>query len=211
MGLIHQVVITCIHMWDFPLVCSLCFGLCVKSHITPCPWPGFFVCLFVGWFECFLCSLQSLGYFLECGPLENLWGFIKFLCPVCDFLLRHLIHISILFLLSWGKRLLSHSGRYWNAPLCLIIKNTAENQLPFLSLKNGRPGAGRCNLIHLYGELYFRDQWHVRNLPALSAEMHFGFRVYICYVHKCFPSLVSYLCIHFSSGTRNYSRFSGCL
>lgn len=124
MGLTHQLVIMCIYIWGFALVCSLCFSLCVISHINPSP--GFFICLFVGWFDCSLFFLQSLGCFLERGHLKILWGSSSFSAPVCDFVMTFDSHIQVLFLLSWGKQLLSFSVRYQNAPLCLIIKDTAQ-------------------------------------------------------------------------------------
>lgn len=101
----------CIYVQDFALVCVLYFSLCVTSHVTLCPWP---VCLGF-WGVCLLLfSSQSLGYFPECGPLQKLWGFINFLSPCLWLSVTTLDNscVRILFLLLWGKQLLSFSVRY---------------------------------------------------------------------------------------------------
>lgn len=207
MVIIHQVVTICIYIWGFAVVSASAF---VSYLVLPLTWIFcllicelvwlFFVCLPIPWIFSWMWSSEK--------PL----GSSSFSAPVCVFMLQHLIHISKFYFCFHGENSFFHFP--WDTEMhhCAWSSRTqGKISCHFLSLKNGRPGAGRCNLILLYGELYLRDQWHVRNLPALSAEMYFGFRMYICYVHKCFPSLVSNLCIHFSSGTRNYSRFSSCL
>lgn len=124
----------------------------------------------------FCFSSNPFVIFLNVALWKTFGDSSSFSAPVCDFPLEHLSHISKFYFCFHRENSFFHFLWDTKKNHCAWSSRTQQKiTCHFLSLKNERPAAGRWKLIHLDGEPYFRDQWHVRNLPALSAEMHFGF------------------------------------